>query len=159
LPGTSVLGTLSDGDAQKLCTEAGAFLSGGSFKTTFSDFSCKAAGIEATFAAMAKTDADLQASCKTAYDACVAMPSDPTSMLMCDKRPTAACTATVAEYSACLNDTTGFLTTADASLPSCSSLTMANLATSLAAFGQLQSSEPASCKTLDQKCPGAMGAM
>lgn len=95
------------------------------------------------------TDAQLQMTCKTALDQCLAAPA-PAPMAganMCQAFPP-SCTATVAEYEACLNDVPTFVDKTAPMLPSCETV---NRFSALALLG-LVNSLPMSCKTFQMKC-------
>ena len=67
-------------------------------------------------------------------------------------KPDASCTATVAEYDTCVNDTIKGLSDAENALPTCDKLTLAFLA--MTGDGALTET-PASCTALQAKCPSA----
>jgi hypothetical protein len=79
--------------------------------------------------------------------------SAPPDASQCDLSD-ATCTATVSELSACLNaDVAAF---ASVDVPSCASLTAANLADSEAAAASgLQLMQPDACTTVEMKCPNS----
>ena len=83
--------------------------------------------------------------CEGLYAGCVA--GGVTTM--CSSIP-ATCTATVSEYFTCLEDTTVLLS----SLPACSAVTRASVATNVARITNTPGS-PA-CMSLQSKCPGAV---
>ena len=110
------------------------------------------------------SDAQIQMSCTQAYNDCLASDQSAdggatSSCQMGASDPT--CTATVSEISTCLNDDSAVLAQQTNALPSCGALTRASLntATGTDADGGA-ADEPASCKTVDTKCPGfSMPAM
>ncbi len=154
--GSAQLGSLSDSDTQKLCDELQQYVSGAPFMQAEGQLSCGAAGIAAAFMATDMTDSGIQSACKSASDACTAALKDTNPMMTdtCDK-PDASCTATVAEYTACLNDAVNVLNTTN--IPACSTLTKANLQTALLSLAGLAQGEPASCTAYEMKCPGGTG--
>jgi hypothetical protein len=102
----------------------------------------------------AGNDAQLRMACKTAYDQCMTAPAtDPSSNpAMCQGFPS-SCTATVAEYEACLNDVPPFVDQTVAMLPTCETVSQLSLLSLLAVANTL----PPSCKTFQMKCGGAGG--
>jgi len=91
------------------------------FSTSLKDFDCRLSGTLAAAFSMAKTDAEAQAACKSAYDMCNAAPE--TSMDTCTK-PTGMCTATVGELEKCANDEGAVFDQLATSFPSCADLTL-----------------------------------
>ena len=150
--GSEQLGDLSPSDTQKLCDDLQQYVSGAPFQAAESKFTCGVTGLLGTFAASDKTDAGVQSACQTAYDDCLSTLKDtpPMTTMGCQK-PDASCTATVAEYTACLNDAVKVFNTAD--IPSCSSLTADNVTGALLSVASLSKAKPASCTTYEMKCP------
>lgn len=136
LPPAAVLGTLSPSDHAKLCAEYNAATQ------QVVKGVCLAAALFKLAVADPKTDDEARAGCTMTFDACLqqTMPCDFDSK----------CTGTVAELNVCTTDTIDKLSASTAGLPACEGLTLAQLhgANMSANFD-----EPASCKTLDQKCP------
>src|SRR6187431_1778379 len=147
--GDKQLSSLSDQEVAGLCKKLGDYFTTGPVGKDLQDFSCRFAGLFAGFAA--QSDAELRAACKTTYDACKAAPTKTEST--CGK-PEASCTATVAEYDACVNDSVKALAALEGALPSCDKLTLAFLNSS---DPGMSSDPPASCTILDSKCPSAPG--
>ncbi|MEI9942570.1 MAG: hypothetical protein WDO69_35600 [Pseudomonadota bacterium] len=145
--GDKQLGALTDQEFQGVCKNLSDYFSSGAVGKGFEEFTCRFEGLLAGVAA--QTDAELQAACKATYDQCVAAPTTTTET--CTK-PDASCTATVAEYDACVNDSAKALTTLANSIPSCDKLTMASLG--MIAVDD-STATPASCTTLQTKCPSA----
>ena len=85
---------------------------------------------------------------KVAFDACKATPEEPATG-ECEK-PDASCTATVTELEACLADTTAGLEDLSEQVPSCAELTLDSVGMMPTT---MEPAEPASCVTLDMKCP------
>ena len=151
LPGGLILGALSDAQIQQLCEEAGRYYT--ALGSALQEGACRSAGISAALIAKAATDAEVRESCQGSYASCIAQPIG-TSSLDCNDRPDSNCSASVAEYAACLDDSSEALRTQLNGLPSCQSLTAASLP-ALAAGGAPGAS-PA-CATFVQKCPAAGG--
>jgi hypothetical protein len=145
--GDKQLGSLSDSEFQGLCKKLSDHFSTGSVGKSVEEFTCRLAGLFA--GATAETDAALKAACKSAYDQCLAAPhmTDET----CTK-PAATCTATVAEYDACVSDSAKALVALGNELPACAELTLSSL--EMIDLGE-ETASPASCKVLETKCPSA----
>jgi hypothetical protein len=150
VPGSAMLGSLSAGDQQKLCGELESYVSGSTFKSGEIKASCGLAGILAATLATDQSDAGIQAACKMAYDQCATGINNATAdAAQCDLSGS-TCTATVSELTACLNaDVAAF---DSISVPSCASLTAANLKNSGPASAPAQT-EPAACAAIEMKCP------
>jgi len=89
------------------------------------------------------TDEALQLACVEGYNECMAEPATGGECT----RPEGACTATVAEVEACLNDTLAVMN----QLPSCEGLTAETLN---GLEDPAYTEDPASCVAVDQECPG-----
>lgn len=154
IPGSESLGSLSDGDKQKLCTELASFKGSESFQSAEINVSCGAAGIFSAAMATDQTDAGLQVACKSAHDQCATMISSAAADASKCMPPDATCSATVSELSACLNE---MVAAFDAlQVPGCDTLTAASLKdSSTAAQGASQAKGPGSCTTFQAKCPGS----
>jgi hypothetical protein len=131
---------------------------GQGFAKSISADGCKAEGILAAAALSltnsAASNADLQAACTAASTDCINGAADAgTSQCDFSSFQSASCTATVAQLSACLNDTGATEDQAVAKLPSCGSLTAQSLAATLDQDAGASSS-PASCVAFDNACPG-----
>lgn len=149
LPADKPISDLTDAEIAGLCSKFDDFYSTGSVGKDVQELSCRFTGIFAAALGGADTDAKAQAACKTAYDACVVAPAETTEN--CSK-PTGMCTATVAEVEACANDTAKALHELASSFPSCAELTLADLM-DLGGGGDTGPQEPASCATVNMKCP------
>jgi hypothetical protein len=138
---------LSDADANTLCMDAA---NSAALKSADA-LSCGISGLLAALLSSEQTDAGLQAACQTAFDECST--SAGMATVMCDSKPSSACTATVGEYEKCLNDDVAQIQTLSAQIPMCKDLTAAKLDASTAAIEEQM--EPASCTVVDMKCPEA----
>jgi hypothetical protein len=100
----------------------------------------------------AASDTQLRMTCQSSLDQCmmISTPAGGTASPMCQSFP-ASCTATVAEYEACLNDVPPFVDRTIAALPRCDSLTQLSLLSLLA----LTTTLPPTCQTFQMKCGGA----
>ena len=152
VPGDKQLGSLSEQEFQGLCKKLDDYFSTGPVAAGIEEFNCRMSGLFGAALSGAQTDAALQTACKPVYDACIAAPTMATST--CTK-PDATCTATVAEYDACLNDSLDALSTLQNALPSCDKLTVASLGSLGSLGGATSAQESASCQTVKAKCPSA----
>jgi hypothetical protein len=152
LPGSAMIGSLSAGDQQKLCSELESYESSSAVKSAELKASCGLAGLLAATFAPDQTDAGIQAACKMAYDGCTtSLASAPPAATQCNLS-SGTCTATVSELTACLN--ADIAASASISLPSCASLTAATLKDIASGSGSAsQPAQPAACTTVQMKCP------
>jgi hypothetical protein len=99
----------------------------------------------------AVNEAQLRMTCQTAYDGCTMAPA-PTEMgpPMCQAFP-AGCTATIAEYEACLTDVPAFVDRTLATLPTCETLNVI----AILSLANITNTLPDTCKTFQMKCRGA----
>lgn len=142
IPGDTPLSDLTDDQVDQLCNDFSERFSG----SEFDDTACRMGGVFS--AILAKSDAEAQQLCKTAYDECKASP--PETNETCDK-PSAECTATVDELNACLDDSTKAFGDLGDALPSCDTLKLSDIAALFTQFGSVM--DPASCATYQEKCP------
>jgi hypothetical protein len=117
---------------------------------------CKFAGVESAIIVYAfdpsMTDADLQSACSQAVTQCNSAPPD-TSGGNCDFSGVATCSAdaTIGDFNTCASAEVTAESAAFASLPACSAITGAWITANADTVGTI--SEPASCVSLDAKCP------
>ena len=117
---------------------------------------CKFVGVEAAAIVLASestaTDAQLQDACSQAVTQCNATPPD-TSGSTCDFSGVSTCSAdaTIADFNTCVTDEVTAENAAFGSVPACSAVTKAWLTANGDAAGTF--TEPASCVSLDAKCP------
>ncbi|HEX3901548.1 MAG TPA: hypothetical protein VH853_01790 [Polyangia bacterium] len=145
VPSGSKLSSLSSAQATQLCNDINSF-----GQKTLAPDDCKLTAVLAAAFTAGGTDAQLQAACTSAYNACLAGgDGGVTTTGSCD--PTmltsgsASCTATVGDVTTCANAEVAVFNT----IPSCSTLTAASL-NALSADGGLSSTaEPTSCMALD----------
>jgi hypothetical protein len=146
VPTDKPLGSLSDSEADQLCEDLGNYIENSSFGTDAQVVSCRAAGLFAAVSSGAQTDAAAQAACKSAYDDCMAAPSETTQE--CSK-PDASCMATVDDYTACIDEAQGYFEQVKQLFPPCDQL-------SLDDYNDIAGgppAPPAACEALDMKCP------
>jgi hypothetical protein len=147
LPGSSQIGTLSMDQLQTLCDEFGAYSLNSSLGSDTKEITCRFSALLSAAFTNPQTDSDLQAACQTAYDSCTTQSQQD----MCNTTPDPSCTATVAEYTACVNDATALLHATLDSIPSCSEVTLADLDSDGGSSDQTMT--PASCQAVENECP------
>jgi hypothetical protein len=155
------LGMTTPGEAEQICRSTETWATKAFAGSKQKEQVCKISGLFVVGVsalgpdAAATTDAQLQAACKTTRDQCLAGASaaDPgVNPAMCTGAGFPAdCTATVAEYEACVNDMPPFIDSTAATLPACETVNRLSLLSLLA----LVNSVPASCRTFQMKCGGA----
>jgi hypothetical protein len=150
IPGDTQFDQLSAAQAQTFCNEVASFETSSGQTMDDLEITCLFGGLlAAELSPTPQTNASVQAACTTAYDQCL---GQATTTFDCPSMAAlSACTATVSEYAACLNDATKVDVQAIQSLPTCADLTVADLTTS---SGPSQAVPlPQSCETFDAKCP------
>jgi hypothetical protein len=156
VPGNKSIASLTPSEQGQLCHDLDQWSQTSLAPSTCQTSAVLAAALGAVFDS-SLSDAQIQMSCTQAYNECLAsnQSADAGATSSCQmgvSDPT--CTATVSEITACLNDQSAVFAQEANALPSCGSLTRANLST--AAGGDSDAGapdEPASCKTVDMKCP------
>ena len=152
LPPSTKLMTLTPAQQMQLCTDLTNYAVNNISKAN----ACKFAGVFAASFILASDpstpDASLQSACSQAVSQCNSSPPD-TSGSTCDFSGVSTCTAdaTIADFNACAKDTVSVENTAFGSLPACSAVTAAWLNANPDPTGGV--SEPATCASLDAKCP------
>lgn len=147
LPGSKPLSDLTPDEVEQLCDDLDAYYANGSVTADLQELSCRLAGLLGAAFSGAETDEAAQTACQMAYDSCQAEPGE--STWECEA-PSADCTATIDELTACTNDSAESLRDATQQFPACSELTLDDLSASPGEEG----TGPASCTTLQTKCPG-----
>lgn len=151
LPPGATLGGLSDADMQTLCNSAKQYVAS---NAALQDAMCKFSGaVAASFGTLGgpATDAQVQALCASAYGACVSGFTGDAGTASCAK-PAPSCTATIAEYETCTNDSIVLEENLAASIPACKDLKVSDLR-STDGGSSVDIESPASCKSLKAKCP------
>ena len=146
IPGSKRLGDLSDSELARLCDEIVEFADAPAVSEPMHEYACRLGGMVNAIFAGATTDAEARTLCAEAYGECVAASGSSTTTC---NRPSASCTATVAEYEACMADIPGYLEASLAVTPTCETLTLA----SLEEAPEGAPDYPASCAVVDEKCP------
>lgn len=150
LPSDKQLGALTDAEAAALCKKLSDYFSDStSVGKNVEDFTCRLSSALTALFTAPQTDAALQSSCKSLYATCTASPAATTETC---KKPDATCTATIAEYDACINDQIAAITQIGMAFPTCDMLTLASASTAL---GGSEPTSPASCQSVQAKCPSA----
>lgn len=152
IAGNTQLDQLTPAQLQTLCGEVDAFDTSSGQVMDLENVLCLTAGIFSAALVSPQTDATVQAACTSAYNQCLATPG--TETFSCPTMAAlAGCTVTVAEYSACINDSAKVEIMSLGSLPSCQDLTVADLQSQTTTGPATQL--PASCQTIQQQCPNA----
>lgn len=147
VPGNKMLNGLTPAEVTTLCMDITSFAADAEIRKG----SCKISGFLAAFTASLGSnlsDAELKVACMEGYSACLAAPDEPG---MC-AAPSASCTATVAELSACLKDSRVALAQIHAATPDCSAITRAVLEDDSGGGTPPPDTTPA-CMTFETKCP------
>jgi hypothetical protein len=143
--GANALNALTADEATRLCDDTYAYFASAIPQAT----SCKWKGLAYATSSSAPTDEKLKSNCTTKETSCLgAAPSEVWPNPGCNDLPK-TCTATVAEYSACISDeVAGFIKTVDG-LSSCADFTKDGTT----AIWDVMGAEPvASCSSLTAKC-------
>jgi len=155
LSGSESLGSLSDADVQTLCASLGDYLAS---DTDFRAATCHFAGIGAalTSSVFGGTDEQAQMACTSTESACNSASASESQS--CQK-PTGACDATVSEFETCVTDTLREVSATLSSLPACTAIKVSDLTASPSSGSDVtQLPEPASCQTVQAKCPSAQSS-
>ena len=143
LPGGTAVNALTPTEVIQLCNDTYAYFGSAIAKAT----TCKWRGLAYAASSSAPSDAQVQSNCTNKESSC--NQTDPwADNPGCNDIPS-TCTATVAEYSACIGDEAAAFTQTVNGLKSCSTLTRADTA---ALFDVMAAPPPASCMALMNKC-------
>jgi hypothetical protein len=150
--GSKPIASLSPDENTKLCKAAADYAKEHLSKGDAKEVGCRLIGIVGGIAGSlgGGGDAAIRSACKQTYDEC--MKSEGTVMQdsTCSA-PTGTCTATVADYEACVREAPESLDDVRAKLPTCAEVTQA----SLASFQKdVADARGPACKALAAKCPG-----
>lgn len=155
--GNKPLGMATPAEADQICKRTQTWIAKAVAEDKQRQLACRIGGLFAAGAASGlggggagagTTDAQLQATCQMAHDQCMmAAPTAPTTPAMCQSFPP-GCTATVAEYEACLNDIPPSVDMTLASLPTCDRVTRLGLLGLLSVVNNI----PPTCRTFQMKC-------
>ena len=147
ISGTKALGTLTTAEVNQLCDDTKAYFMGSISKAN----SCKFSALSNAASTSAPSDAVLRANCAAMENSCNASdamgPGAATSCLP----PASTCTATVAQYSACITGGAALLTQSAGTLPNCSAVRLADISPIFAAVEALY--QVPGCMPLTTACP------
>ncbi len=160
VPSGTKLTSLTPQQAMQLCTDFDT-----SATTALTPDLCKLLAIEATALSLSypgagqQSDATLRMTCSQTYNSCLGGDGGITTTSNCDPSTfttePATCTATVGEVTMCFNADLNATNQQVAALPSCSSVTSANLISALAtiaAQADAGTSMSATCTALEAGC-------
>ena len=144
LAGGTAVNALSPTQVIQLCDDTYAYFGTAIPKAT----TCKWRGLSYAASSSAPSQSVLQQNCTNKETAC--QPTDPwADNLGCNDIPT-TCTATVAQYAACISDEVAAFIQAVNALPVCTALTSAGTA---AIVNAQTANPPPSCASLMDTCP------
>jgi hypothetical protein len=146
LSGTRALNTLTATEATQLCDDTYAYFGTAIPRAT----ECRWKGLSYAASSSAPSQAVLQQNCTNQENACLQADGGVISNPGCGDIAT-TCTATVADYSACITDEVAAFDQTVNGLPACSALTTAG--TSAIFDAQTGGTPPASCTSLSNACP------
>ena len=147
ISGSKPLGTLTAAESTQLCDDTKAY-----FKSAISKAnSCKFSALSNAASTSAPSDTVLQTNCASMETSCNASATmGPGTSTSCFPPP-ATCTATVAQYSACISDEAALLTQSANTLPSCAAVRLADITPIFAAVEALY--QATGCMALMAACP------
>ena len=145
--GSKPLGTLTSSEQTKLCNDTGAYIGRSLSKAD----TCRLAAFVLAALSGASTDAELRTACSMAESQCNSAPSSGGTTGTCDPIP-ASCTATVDQYSACVSAEVTATKQSLQSIPSCSTITLADLTSG--GTGGDNAPPPQACVDFTAACPG-----
>ena len=144
---SKTLGSLTAAESDQLCNDTKAY-----FMTAISKAnSCKFSALSNAASTSAPNDAVLRTNCTSMETSCNASATmGPGASTSCFP-PAATCTATVAQYSACISDQAALLNQSANTLPSCSAVRLADISPIFGAVEALY--QAAGCMALTTACP------
>lgn len=145
LSGSRTIGTLTTAEGTQLCNDTYAYFGSSIPQAT----TCKWQGLAYAVNSSAQSDSVLQQQCTKQLNTCQQATDPWANNSGCNTLP-ADCTATVAQYSTCINDEVDAFIQTVSGLPACTTITMSQ--TSSVTDAQL-ASPPASCASLMNICP------
>ncbi len=143
---TKALNALTPAEANQLCNDIYSYFGTAIPQAT----ACKWKGLSYAASSSAPTQAVLQQNCTMQQNGCLQSDAATFSNPGCGDIPT-NCTATVAQYSACIADEVTAFSQTVSGLPMCTALTSAG--TSAIFDAQSGGTPPASCASLSDACP------
>jgi hypothetical protein len=159
--GSKPFGQITDPEAMKLCTETLTYLQAQLQKQFTVETECRAVGAFVASIGLTDqtTDAQVQASCQIGYNLCKSMPPDAgvsfdagstTATCSMATAPGGTCTATVDQYTACVNETANATNNL---FPPCNQLTRAKVEMLAGGDAGATAMGPA-CTAFQAACPG-----
>ena len=127
------LGTLTAAESTQLCDDTKAYFMRSISKAN----SCKFAALSNAASTSAPSDAVLRTNCTSMETSCNASDAMGAGAATSCLPPPPTCTATVAQYSACITDGAAALTQSANTLPNCSALRLADISPIFAAVEAL----------------------
>ena len=155
--GSKAVGTVTPSEAEQICKSTETWAKRAIAEAKQKELTCRIGALVVAAGGLGGStpspEAQLRMACQTSFDQCMmaAFPDAGSVAPMCQSFP-AGCTATVAEYEACLNDVPQFVDRTIMNLPRCETLTQLSLISLLG----LASTLPPTCQTFQMKC-GGMG--
>ena len=148
LSDTKALGALTAAEVTQLCKDVYAYFGREISMAT----ACKYRGLSDATSSSPPTDSQMQQTCKDHENACTQAGTGVGSADKpgCSNIPS-TCTATVAEYSACIRDEVAVFNQGVSGLPSCATALSANMSAVWEVMAP--GTPPASCDSLSNKCP------
>jgi hypothetical protein len=147
ISGSKTLGTLTAAESDQLCDDTKAYYMSSISKAN----SCKFSALSNAASTSAPSDAVLRTNCTSMETSCNASDTmGPGAATSCFDPP-ATCTATVAEYSACISDGAALLNQSANTLPGCSTVRLADISPIFAAVEALY--QAPGCVALMTACP------
>ncbi|HTV18754.1 MAG TPA: hypothetical protein VMG12_08790 [Polyangiaceae bacterium] len=148
LCGAAALNALTAAEAAQLCSDTSAYVVGAIARPT----GCKYQAIVAAASNSSPTEAQLQAACASTEMTCTqdATVQGPGANTLCGQIP-ATCTASIEQYSTCVEDQAVLFEQEAAELTACSLLTFGNLS-SVYDVPNAANAAP-SCMTIKAACP------
>jgi len=140
--GGKPLGGLTPSESAQLCQDTSAYFGRNISQATL----CKEAGLGYAVSSSASSDAQLQKNCATQEATCL---QGGPAIANCTSIG-ASCTATVAQYSACITDRVADFNQKVSALASCATVTLPDLQ---AVWVFMDGTLPASCTVVTDQCP------
>jgi len=147
ISGSKTLGSLTAAESDQLCDDTKTY-----FMTSISKAnSCKFSALSMAASTSVPSDAVLRTNCTSMETSCNASATmGPGSSTSCFPPP-ATCTATVAQYSACISDQAALLNQSANTLPNCSAVRLADISP---IFGAVEAFYTVpGCMALMNECP------
>ena len=147
------LDQLTPQEAQKVCEATTKYVGKGFQDPAFTDLLCRVAGL---LSIIEVPESEVKQACTAAYNECKAQPL-PTDVPAdaCENPEATDCTATVAEYEACVSELPDDIKAINAVVSSCDRATKNSLLALIAIPNLLG---PA-CTALNKKCPSEFGGL